>query len=69
MTPGELSPYPLDSDWVDPRAGLDSIEKRRFLPCRELNLDRLVPYPSLCVIPIYVNIHVVGIKIRRVKIK
>jgi hypothetical protein len=28
---GKIVRYPFDRRWVDPRAGLDDVEKRKFL--------------------------------------
>jgi hypothetical protein len=44
FTPGERAPGThWIRDWVDPRAGLDEVEKRKFLTLLELELRPLGP--------------------------
>jgi hypothetical protein len=43
FTPAEISPgTKLVEDWVDPRGGLDDVEKRKFLTLPGLELRSLV---------------------------
>jgi hypothetical protein len=40
LTPGERAPgIHWIGGWVGPRAGLDDVEKRKFLPYRDLSSD------------------------------
>jgi hypothetical protein len=49
LTPGERSlATHWIGGWVGPRAGLDAVEKRKFLVCRELNPGRPARSLSLC---------------------
>jgi hypothetical protein len=42
FTPGEIAPGTLSiGGWVDPRAGLDNVEKRKFLTLPGLELRTL----------------------------
>jgi hypothetical protein len=44
FTSGEIAPRThWIEGWVGPRAGLDAVEKRKILPCRELNLGLAIP--------------------------
>jgi hypothetical protein len=46
FTPGEKTPDThWIGGWVDPRVGLDDLEKRKFWPYRESNSDRSVVQP------------------------
>jgi hypothetical protein len=59
LAPGKSPQYPLDRRWVDPRVGLDDVEKRKFLTQPRLEfgpLNRpansqfiyLIRYPVSC---------------------
>jgi hypothetical protein len=46
--PGEIAPSTLwIGGWVDPTVGIDDVEKREMLPCRESNSGHPARSPSL----------------------
>jgi hypothetical protein len=54
LTPGEKAPpYPLNRGWMDPRAGQDDVDKRKFLTFPRLDLrplGRPARSQSLCLL-------------------